>query len=212
MRRTVTTHWASADELEEMFPQVCVDRAVLYIDDTPILTSAGVTAGIDLCMHMVRNDLGAHSANDIARELFAAPHREGGQAQYMTRPLPDPAATTLAATRSWALTHLHEPLSLERLAQHAGVSSRTLTRLWRSGTGVSPHRWVLTARVNYARELLERTDHTVEQVAGRCGLGSATNLRARFREAMGTTPTAYRRAFTRYGADLLCSQSMMLIC
>ncbi|MBD0860206.1 helix-turn-helix domain-containing protein [Gordonia sp. zg691] len=195
--RTVTTHWASADELEELFPGITVDREVLYIDDTPILTSAGVTAGIDLCMHMVRNDLGAHVANTIARELVAAPHRDGGQAQYITRPLPDPSATTLAATREWAASRLGEPLTLDSLAQHAGVSSRTLTRLWRAETGVSPHRWLLAARVNRARELLEKTDHTVEQVASRCGLGSATNLRARFREAVGTTPTAYRRAFSQ---------------
>jgi transcriptional regulator GlxA family with amidase domain len=195
--RTVTTHWASADELEELFPRISVDRDVLYIDDTPILTSAGVTAGIDLCLHMVRTDLGAHIANDIARELVAAPHRDGGQAQYINRPLSDPAATTLAATRDWALTHLHEPLTLDSLAEQAGVSSRTLTRLWRAETGVSPHRWLLTARVNRARELLEKTDHTVEQVASRCGLGSATNLRARFRQTLGTTPTSYRRSFSQ---------------
>lgn len=199
--RTVTTHWASADELEELFPDICVDRDVLYIDDTPILTSAGVTAGIDLCMHMVRTDLGAYIANDIARELVAAPHRSGGQAQYITRPLPDPGATSLAATRDWALNRLQQPLSLAQLAAQAGVSTRTLTRLWRAETGVSPHQWLLTARINHARELLEQTDQTVEQVANRCGLGSATNLRARFREAVGTTPTAYRKAFSQNGTD-----------
>ncbi|MET0456362.1 MAG: helix-turn-helix domain-containing protein [Mycobacterium sp.] len=197
--RTVTTHWASADELEELFPRVMVDRHVLYIDDTPILTSAGVTAGIDLCMHIVRTDLGAHIANDIARELVAAPHRDGGQAQYITRPLPEPTATTLAATRDWALNRLHEPLSLDSLAEHAGVSSRTLTRMWRAETGVSPHRWLLTARIGQARELLEQTDQTVEQVATRCGLGSATNLRARFRDTVGTTPTSYRKTFSQVG-------------
>lgn len=194
--RTVTTHWASADELEERYPQIRVDRDVLYIDDTPILTSAGVTAGIDLCMHIVRTDLGAHIANDIARELVAAPHRDGGQAQYISRPLPDPTATSLAATREWALARLAEPLTLDSLAAHAGVSTRTLTRLWRAETGVSPHRWLLTARINHARELLEQTDQSVEQVAGRCGLGSSTNLRAHFRDTVGTTPTAYRRLFS----------------
>lgn len=194
--RTVTTHWASADELEELYPSTRVDREVLYIDDSPLLTSAGITAGIDLCMHIVRKDLGAHVANEIARELVAAPHRDGGQAQYIPTPLPDPAnATTLAQTRAWAIKHLDQPLSLDALAKHAGVSSRTLTRLWRAETGTSPHRWLLAARINLARELLETTNMSVDQVADRCGLGGATNLRARFREAVGTTPTAYRYAF-----------------
>ncbi|WBO68694.1 GlxA family transcriptional regulator [Streptomyces camelliae] len=193
--RTVTTHWASADELEALYPRLRVDRNVLYIDNGTILTSAGVTAGIDLCLYLVRKDLGAAVANDIARELVAAPHRDGGQAQYITRSLPTPQATTLAATRTWALRRLDEALTIPRLATHAGVSPRTLTRLWRQETGVSPHQWLMTARVNRARELLETTDLQVEQIAARCGLGSGTNLRARFRDAVAVTPTAYRRAF-----------------
>lgn len=194
--RTVTTHWASADDMEELYPDVRVDRDVLYIDDNPILTSAGVTAGIDLCMHIVRCDLGAHIANEIARELIAPPHREGGQSQYISKPLPDPVMITLAATRDWALSRLDAPLTIDTLAEHAHVSSRSLTRLWRAETGTSPRRWLLIARVNRAKELLEETDHTVDQIAARCGLGTATNLRARFREIVGTTPTVYRRTFT----------------
>lgn len=194
--RTVTTHWASADEMEELFPGVRVDRDVLYIDDDPILTSAGVTAGIDLCMHIVRSDLGAHIANEIARELVAPPHREGGQSQYISRSLPGPATTTLAATRGWALSCLDAPLTIETLAEHAHVSGRTLTRIWRAETGTSPRRWLLMARINWAKELLEKTDQSVDQIATRCGLGTATNLRARFRETVGTTPTAYRQTFT----------------
>jgi transcriptional regulator GlxA family with amidase domain len=193
--RTVTTHWASADALEELYPRLRVDRNVLYIDNGTILTSAGVTAGIDLCLHLVRKDLGAAVANDIAREIVAAPHRDGGQAQFITRSLPTPTATTLAATRTWAAHRLEEDLTIPELADHAGVSPRTLTRLWRQEAGVSPHQWLMTARLDRARELLETTDLQVEQIATRCGLGSGTNLRARFRDAVGTTPTAYRSAF-----------------
>ncbi|KOV56841.1 GlxA family transcriptional regulator [Streptomyces sp. MMG1121] len=193
--RTVTTHWASADDLEELYPRLRVDRNVLYIDNDTILTSAGVTAGIDLCLHMVRKDLGAAVANGIAREIVAAPHRDGGQAQYIMSSLPDPQATTLADTREWTLRRLDEDLTIPRLANHAGVSPRTLTRLWRQETGVSPHQWLLTARINRARELLETTDLQVEQIATRCGLGSGANMRARFRDCVGVTPTAYRRTF-----------------
>lgn len=197
--RTVTTHWASADDLEELYPLLRVDRNVLYIDNDTILTSAGVTAGIDLCLHLVRKDLGAAVANDIAREIVASPHRAGGQAQYITRSLPAPRATTLAGTREWALRGLEGDLTIPELAGHAGVSPRTLTRLWRQETGVSPHQWLLTARINRARELLETTDLQVEQIATRCGLGSGANMRARFRDAVGIPPTTYRRAF-QHGA------------
>jgi transcriptional regulator GlxA family with amidase domain len=199
--RTVTTHWASADDMEELFPDVRVDRDVLYIDDDPILTSAGVTAGIDLCMHIVRRDLGAHVANEIARELVAPPHREGGQSQYIAKSLPDPVTTTLASTRAWALDHLDEPLTIDTLAARAHVSTRTLTRIWRAETGTSPRRWLLFARVDYAKELLEKTDLSVDQIAVSCGLGTATNLRARFRESVGTTPTAYRQTFTHFTSE-----------
>jgi len=198
--RTVTTHWASADDLEELYPRLRVDRKVLYIDNDTVLTSAGVTAGIDLCLYLVRKDLGAAVANDIARELVAAPHRDGGQAQYIARSLPDPTASTLAETRDWALHRLEEELTIEQLAEHARVSARTLTRMWRQETGVSPRRWLLTARIDRVRELLETTPLGVEQIAVRCGLGSGTNLRARFRDAVGTTPTAYRRTFRHQAA------------
>ncbi|WP_225828625.1 GlxA family transcriptional regulator [Streptomyces naphthomycinicus] len=198
--RTVTTHWASADDLERLHPELRVDRDVLYIDDDPLLTSAGVTAGIDLCLHIVRKDLGAAVANDIARELVAAPHRDGGQAQYITHSLPEPTAHTLADTREWALRHLGQALTLQVLAGHARVSTRTLVRMWRQETGVTPHQWLLTARVNHARELLEVTDLGIELIAARSGLGTSTNLRARFRDSLGTTPTAYRRAFQQGAA------------
>ncbi|WP_371596841.1 GlxA family transcriptional regulator [Streptomyces sp. NBC_00564] len=193
--RTVTTHWASADDLERLYPDLRVDRNVLYIDHGPLLTSAGVTAGIDLCLYLVRKDLGAVVANEIARALVASPHREGSQAQFIDRSLPSPTAHSLADTRDWALQHLDEDLRLDALARHARVSARTLNRMWRQETGVTPHQWLLTARINHARELLEATELSIGHIAARCGLGSTTNLRARFRDALGTTPTAYRRAF-----------------
>lgn len=194
--RTVTTHWAMADDLEELYPLVQVNRNVLYVDDGDILTSAGITAGTDLCLHMVRKDLGAAVANDIARELVAAPHREGGQAQYISRTLPDSSATSLAETRQWALNHLGESLSIDELAVHASVSRRTLSRLWRDETGVSPHQWLLNARLNLAREMLETTTLSIEQIAVSTGLGSGTNFRLRFRDKVGVTPSAYRRTFS----------------
>jgi transcriptional regulator GlxA family with amidase domain len=199
--KTVATHWASADELEKLYPRVRVDRDVLYLDNDPLFTSAGVTAGVDLCLYLVRKDLGAAVANDIARELVAAPHRDGGQSQYILRSLPEPTAVSLATTRDWALRRLAEDMSILRLAAHARVSPRTLTRIWRQETGVSPRQWLLTARINRARELLETTTLGVEQVAARSGLGSATNLRARFREALGTTPTRYREVFQGQSTD-----------
>jgi transcriptional regulator GlxA family with amidase domain len=195
--RTVTTHWASADDLERLYPLVRVDQKVLYLDDDPILTSAGVTAGIDLCLHLVRKDVGAAVANEIARDLIAAPHRDGGQSQYIVQALPKPTTASLAATRDWALRRLEDDLSNPRLAAHAHVSSRSLTRLWRQETGVSPRQWLLTARVNWARELLETTSLDVEQIAVRSGLGSSANLRAQFRKTLRTTPTHYRQAFRR---------------
>jgi transcriptional regulator GlxA family with amidase domain len=193
--RTVATHWAMADDLEELHPRLRVNRDVLYIDDGDVLTSAGVTAGIDLCLHIVRKDLGVAVANGIARNLLAAPHRHGGQAQYIVRTLRDPSAARLASTREWALARLDKNMTTEHLAAHALVSGRTLTRMWRKETGASPHQWLLSARINWARELLETTQLPIEQIATRSGLGTSANMRARFREAVGTTPSAYRRAF-----------------
>ncbi|WP_371596838.1 GlxA family transcriptional regulator [Streptomyces sp. NBC_00564] len=193
--RTVTTNWASAGDLEELYPDVRVDRDVLYIDDDLVLTSAGGSAGIDLCLHIVRNDLGAAVANAIARDLVAAPHRDGTQSQFISRALPEEPSQSLNATRAWALHHLSEPLSLDDLARHAQVSTRTLIRMWRQETGSSPHQWLVTARLNNARELLEATDLSVGRIAARSGLGSGSSMRARFGDALGITPTEYRRGF-----------------
>jgi transcriptional regulator GlxA family with amidase domain len=196
-----TTHWQQADELERRFPNVAVDRDVLYVDEGDVLTSAGVCCGIDLCLHIVRRDLGAATANEIARGLVAAPHREGGQAQYVPAPVALTGDTSLARTRAWALERIGRPLSIDELARHAGVSQRSFLRRFAEETGTTPLQWLVNARVNVARELLETTDQSIDQVAQDSGLGSAANLRLHFRRVLQTTPTAYRRTFTRQPQD-----------
>ncbi|MGW8378976.1 helix-turn-helix domain-containing protein [Streptomyces sp. ODS28] len=192
-----TTHWKHIDDFERGFPAVTVERDVLYVDEGDVLTSAGVCCGIDLCLHIVRRDLGAEVANEIARGLVAAPHRDGGQAQYVPAPVAVAGEASLSGTREWALHRLGEPLTLRVLARHAGVSQRTFMRRFAEETGTTPLQWLLNARLGRARELLETTDRSVEQVARDCGLGTAANLRLHFRRALDTTPTAYRRTFAR---------------
>jgi transcriptional regulator GlxA family with amidase domain len=195
--RTATTHWKHTGELAERYPRVAVDPQVLYVDEGQVLTSAGVAAGIDLCLHVVRRDLGARTANKVARTLVSAPHRDGGQAQYIERPIaPETPGVTLADTRAWALARLHEPLTVPRLAAHAHMAPRTFARRFVTETGTTPLRWLLTARLDRARELLETTSLAVDHIADRCGLGSPSNLRLHFRRNLGTTPTAYRATFT----------------
>jgi transcriptional regulator GlxA family with amidase domain len=192
---SATTHWRDIDELAERYPRIAVDHDVLYIDNGQILTSAGVASGIDLCLHIVRRDLGAAVANRLARLLVAAPHRDGGQTQFIEAPV-GTTEGSLSRTRSWALDHLGERLSVRDLARHAGVSERTVARRFVEETGSSPLQWLLGARIQRARELIETADLSVDQVARHCGLGTAANLRLHFRRLVGTTPTSYRRAFT----------------
>ncbi|WP_327434593.1 GlxA family transcriptional regulator [Streptomyces sp. NBC_01236] len=196
-----TTHWQHTDELEREYPAVHVDRDVLYVDEGNILTSAGVCCGIDLCLHIVRRDLGAGVANQIARGIVAAPHREGGQAQYVPAPVAVSGDTAMADTRAWALERLGQPLTVTQLTRHAGMSERSFLRRFVEETGTTPLQWLVGARLGLARELLETTDQSIDLVARDCGLGSAANLRLHFRRALNTTPTAYRRAFTRHVPD-----------
>jgi transcriptional regulator GlxA family with amidase domain len=193
--RRATTHWAYAERLADRHPTILVDASVLYIDEGDVVTSAGVAAGIDLCLHLVRRDHGVEAANAIARRIVVAPHRDGGQAQFVEAPLPPPDARGLAPTREWALGHLHEPLTVAAMARHAGSSERTFARRFRAETGTTPLQWLLRQRVLHARRLLEATDLPVEDVAGRAGFGTATSLRSHFRRATATTPLAYRRSF-----------------
>lgn len=190
--RSATTHWARAAQLAREFPQVRVEPNLLYIDHGDVATSAGAGAGIDLCLHLVRQDHGAAHATLIARHMVMPPHRDGGQAQYAP---PPPPADALDGLLDWAGTRLGTALSVGDLAAHLSVSPRTLARRFADQIGMSPGAWLLTRRVAEARTLLEETDLSVEAIAARVGLTSAVNLRRRFRAQVGTTPGAYRRAF-----------------
>lgn len=193
--RRATTHWKSCPELSALYPEIDVDPDVLYTDDRRVLTSAGVAAGIDLCLHMIRSDHGADVANTVARGTVVPPHREGGQAQYIDRPVPEPADGSVAAARAWALEHLGEPVALEDLACRAATSVRTLTRKFRQETGMPPMQWLGQQRLQYARRLLERTDEPVDRVAAAAGFGTGAAMRQHFREVLGVSPRAYRNTF-----------------
>ena len=193
--RTAASHWAWAKRLRRLYPQVHWDFDVLFVDDGDILTSAGVGAGIDLCLHIVRNDHGAEVANRAARRCVVPPFREGGQAQYIERPVPVIADAGTAPTRAWALDRLADPVSLEEMAAHARMSVRTFTRRFRDETGMSPRQWLLRQRVAHAQLLLESTDLAVDAVARRSGLGSAAALRQHLQATIGVAPSAYRKTF-----------------
>ncbi len=193
--RRATTHWAYAGLFRRLHPTIELDPEVLFIDSGDVLTSAGVAAGIDLCLHVVRTDHGSDVANRAARRCVVPPWRDGGQAQYIERPVPRDPANGTAATREWARQRLHEPVALRDLAAHARMSVRTFTRHFRSETGLSPAQWLLQQRTDHARLLLETTDLSVEQVAHRSGFGTATALRQRLHGRVGVSPSAYRRAF-----------------
>jgi len=173
---------------------VQVDPDVLWVDEGQILTSAGVAAGIDLCLHLIRLDHGATLAVQVARRMVVAPHRDGGQAQWLQRPLPPPGEG-LAATCAWILQHLEQPLPVADLASHAGWAPRTFARRFLAETGLTPLQWITAQRLLEARRLLEATDLPIDDVANRCGLGTAANLRLHLARDAGTTPTAYRTAY-----------------
>jgi len=192
--RRATTHWAHAAELARTYPTVEVDPGVLYIDEGQVLTSAGMAAGLDLCLHMVGRDHGADAATERARQMVTPLHRTGGQAQYL--PAPDPAEDPdLAALTRWTRDHLADPLTTADLAARALCSPRTLARRFTERLGTSPHAWLTTQRVQLATRLLERSDLTIDQVAARAGLGTAANLRLHLHRSHATTPTTYRAAF-----------------
>ncbi|MEU5427283.1 helix-turn-helix domain-containing protein [Streptomyces olivoreticuli] len=193
--RTATTHWMYAPLLAERFPAVRVDPAVLYVDHGDIVTGAGSTASIDVCLHLVREDYGSEAANTLARQLVAPAHRPGGQAQYIDAPLPERRDDSLAPLLHWAVERLDRPLTVTDLARQAHTSPRTFARRFLAATGTTPMRWLQTQRIGRARELLESGDHSVDHVARLCGLGTAANLRRHFAKAMGVPPQDYRRAF-----------------
>ncbi|HST39449.1 MAG TPA: helix-turn-helix domain-containing protein [Conexibacter sp.] len=190
-----TTHWCQADRFARLFPRVELRPDVLFVDNGRVLTSAGGAAGVDLCLHVVRRDHGAAVANAAARRCVVPPWRDGGQAQFIERPVPEVSTATTAPTREWASARLREPLTLEALAAHAGMSVRTFTRRFRAEVGTSPAQWIVQQRVDRARGLLETTDLPVESVAYEAGFGSAALLRQHLRAAIGVSPQAYRRTF-----------------
>ncbi|MHC3390451.1 GlxA family transcriptional regulator [Streptomyces lavendulocolor] len=193
--RPATTHWASAEHFQRLFPSVDVDADVLFIDDGDVLTSAGVAAGIDLCLHIVRRDHGSAVANDVARRTVVPPHRDGGQAQFVRRPVPEPTLATTTRARAWALERLHEPIQLRDMAEREAMSVRTFTRRFREEVGISPGQWLTQQRVERARHLLESTDLPVDRVASDAGFGTAQSMRQHLQAALGVPPTVYRRTF-----------------
>jgi AraC family transcriptional activator FtrA len=193
--RRATTHWKHCGLLAERYPAVKVDPDVLYTDDGKVLTAAGMTAGIDLCLHIVRTDRGSATANALARQLVAPPHRDGGQAQFIAPPADEYREHVLSDLLAWVTANLDRPLTVSDLSRRANMSTRTLARHFNSITGKAPLQWLLTQRIYRAQELLERTDHTIEQIATESGMMTAATLRRHFRRVTGVSPDSYRRTF-----------------
>ncbi|MEV0150253.1 MULTISPECIES: helix-turn-helix domain-containing protein [unclassified Nonomuraea] len=195
--RRATAHWMHTAQLAARYPKVLVDDSVLYVDDGDVLTSAGVTAGLDLCLHLVRRDLGAHVANQLARRMVVPAHRPGGQAQFVDLSVPVTDDAGLEPVLEWARARLDQPLTVEDLARRAAMSPRTFYRRLRAVTGTTPLRWLLNQRIGLAQSLLESTDLPIERVGELSGLGTANNLRHHFLRQVGVSPGDYRRAFPR---------------
>ncbi|WP_030323079.1 GlxA family transcriptional regulator [Streptomyces sp. NRRL B-3229] len=193
--RRATTHWSLADRFRRLFPRVDLDPDVLFVEDGRILTSAGAASGVDVCLHIVRTDHGGELANWVARCCVVPPFRDGGQAQYIAQPVPEQGAASTAATRVWALERLDEPLALAELAAHARMSLRTFARRFHDEVGLSPGRWLIQQRVARARHLLESSDLSVDQIAGRVGFATGASLRQHLHAAIGVSPQVYRRTF-----------------
>ncbi|MFF7748156.1 helix-turn-helix domain-containing protein [Streptomyces sp. NPDC007971] len=193
--RRCSVHWRHAGELALRNPRAVIEPDVLYVDEDPVITSAGTAAGIDACLHIVRKEQGPEVANRIARRMVVPPHRDGGQAQYIERPLPKAPCDTVGEVLVWMEEHLDREVTVEQLAARAHMAPRTFARRFQQETGTTPYRWILRQRVLLAQELLEATDETVDAIASRTGFGTAAALRHQFVRALGTTPNAYRRAF-----------------
>jgi AraC family transcriptional regulator, transcriptional activator FtrA len=199
--RRATTHWRYADALQDQYPRVQVDPGVLYIDEGQLLTSAGSAAGLDLCLHLIRRDFGAGTANEVARRLVIPPHRDGGQAQFLQRPVDRRERGTLAVVLERAQRRLHQRISIGDMARWAAMSERTFIRRFRAATGTTPGDWIITQRLGRARDLLERSTLTIDEVAGRSGLGTPTTLRHHFRKRIGLNPADYRKRFSHLAVE-----------
>jgi transcriptional regulator GlxA family with amidase domain len=193
--RPATTHWAHTERFRRLYPDVLLDEDVLFVDDGDVLTSAGLGAGVDLCLHVLRTDHGSEVANRVARYCVVPPWRDGGQSQFIDRQVPEPGTDGTAPARAWALQRLHEPLDLAGLAAQARMSVRTFSRRFRAETGLSPGTWLVQQRVRHAKHLLETTNLAVDRVAAEAGLGTAASLRQHLRASIGVSPLAYRKTF-----------------
>ena len=198
--KRATTHWRYTDILRARYPSIRVEPDVLYVQEGRVFTSAGSAAGLDLCLHLVRLDHGAEIANQVARRLVIAPHRDGGQAQFIAKPLPARAGHGLARATDWALGHLDRPLGVDDLAKAAALSPRTFNRRFQTELGTTPHRWLTHQRVLAAQRQLESTRASIDEVAEAVGFGTAQTLRLHFRRILRTSPNAYRRRFATVAA------------
>ena len=192
--KRATMYWRRSEEFRELFPKVTLDADVLFVDDGA-LTSAGVAAGIDLCLYVVAKDCGVAASNTVARRLVTSPTRAGGQAQFIEREQPSSAGDALSNVLTWAIHNLHRTITVPDLAREASMSERSFTRHFRARTGTSPNAWIMTERLALARELLESTDLYIDEIARLSGLGTATHLRGQFQRRLGQTPSAYRKVF-----------------
>ncbi|AZS38524.1 HTH-type transcriptional regulator CdhR [Microbacterium lemovicicum] len=199
--RRATTHWMYADTMARMYPAIEVDPDVLYVQDGRIITSAGTAAGLDACLHLLRQELGAEMANVIARRMVVPPQRDGGQAQFIDKPLPAVASLSLAPVTDWMVEHLREDLSVDQLAAKAHMSPRTFARRFKADFGATPAAWLARQRLIHAQRLLEKTDLGLDRIAWESGFGSAAVLRQNFARTLGTTPTAYRATFSCLRAE-----------
>ena len=193
--RACTTHWRHSDELARRYPAAKVDPSVLYVDEDPVITSAGTAAGIDACLYLVRKEQGSRVANAIARRMIVPPHRAGGQAQYVDRPVAELECDTLGDVIEWMQRNLDRDVTVERLARLAAMSARTFARRFVQETGTTPQRWLTGQRILLAQQLLEDSDETVDVIAERAGFGNSATFRHHFRAWRATTPHAYRRTF-----------------
>jgi transcriptional regulator GlxA family with amidase domain len=193
--KRATTHWRSAVKLAERYPNVKLDADVLYVDEGRVLTGAGGSAGVDVCLYLMRREYGANVATAIARDIVVPPHRDGGQAQYIPRPVPVCESDLLQDLIGWAREHIDEPLSVDQLAARTLMSPRSFARHFKEATGTTPHAWLLAQRMQLAEELLETTDLPVDVIARRVGFGTAAALREQFVRRRGVPPSDYRRVF-----------------